>query len=336
MVLVLAQLWGGAVLYTAPQESRIKVTAIQSNIQIAERKTEEAREATLERLERLTRAAATDRPTVIVWPESAIPGDLHLDPLLVARLQRLTDEIGIPLIVGAAQVEKFATGETEVTIGSRVFNTAYLLRPDEPLAVPYRKRVLVPFAEYLPHSNVIQWPEWLAPRVSEMSPGERAQLFTVTADLSVGTLICWENLFAPLARESVHSGAHLLVQLTNDVWFGQSAAPHQHNLMSVMRAVENRVPVLIASNTGPSQIIDAYGRVIAGVPGIFIEGTTAGDIRIGAAGTLYTTLGDSCVLGALAIWALCVMWRTLSIPGAAKESSDWGSTNWRGPERRRT
>ncbi len=219
---------------------------------------------------------------------------------------------GIPLIVGAAQVEKFAKGAAEVSIGRRAFNTAHLFRPSEPLTQPYRKRVLVPFAEYLPHPDVIPWPEWLAPRVSEMTPGQSAQLFNVTTNLSIGTLICWENLFAPLARESVHDGAQILVQLTNDVWFGHSAAPKQHNLMSVMRAVENRVPIVIASNTGPSQIIDGYGRVVAGVPGLFTKGLAMGSIQTGTGSTFYTDVGDVFVLAVLAWLGACFVWRSVT------------------------
>ena len=312
IIIALAHVWGMVVLYSAPQGAMMAVTAIQPNIQISERKTDEGRRANMERLEQLTRTAAAAHPALIVWPESAIPGDLHTDPLLLTRVQSLSDTIGIPLIVGAAEVEKFATGGREVTIGRHAFNTAHLLRPGEPLTQPYRKRVLVPFAEYLPHPDLIPWPEWLAPRVSEMAPGERAQLFNVTTDLSIGTLICWENLFAPLARESVHDGAQILVQLTNDVWFGHSAAPKQHNLMSVMRAVENRVPVVIASNTGPSQIIDGYGRVVAGVPGLFTEGLAMGSIQTGTGSTLYTDVGDVFVLSVLAWLGVLFAWRSVT------------------------
>jgi len=309
IALVLAHLWGATVLYTAPQGSTIKVTAIQPNIQIAERKTEEGRRANLERLEQLTRETAAQQPALIVWPESAIPGDLHTDSLLLTRVQSLSDTIGIPLIVGAAEVEKFATSDPEMTVGRRAFNSAYLVRPGEPLAQLYRKRVLVPFAEYLPHPDVIPWPEWLAPRVSEMTPGQSAQLFNVTPELSIGTLICWENLFAPLARESVHDGAQILVQLTNDVWFGHSAAPKQHNLMSVMRAVENRVPIVIASNTGPSQIIDPYGRIVARTPEIFAADIAAGDVQLGSGTTLYTQVGDVFVFGIFSVLVLGIFLR---------------------------
>lgn len=213
------------------------------------------------------------------------------------------------MILGAAQVEKFAKAESEITIEHRMFNTAHLFQSGNPLAHHlYRKRVLVPFAEYLPRADLIPWPEWLAPRVAEMTPGNDAQLFKVADDLSVGALICWENLFASLARESVQNGARLLVQLTNDAWFGNSAAPHQHNLMSVMRAVENRVPVVIASNTGPSQIIDAYGRIVAGVPGLFSEGIVTGVIQTGAADTLYNAVGDRVLFSMLAGAGAWVMW----------------------------
>jgi apolipoprotein N-acyltransferase len=300
VILAIAHLWGASVLFSEQSGPTIQVVAIQPNILIGERNTEAGRREHMERLEQLTHAAAADHPALIVWPESAIPGNLQADPMLIARLQGLSDAIGIPLILGAAEVEKFATGDTAVTIDRRVFNTAHLLRPGEPLAQPYRKRVLVPFAEYLPHPDIIPWPEWLAPRVSEMTPGESAQLFNMTSDLSVGALICWENVFATLARESVRNGANLLVQLTNDVWFGHSAAPWQHNLMSVMRAVENRVPIIIASNTGPSQIIDGYGRVVAGTTTIFTKGLATGSIHTRIGGTVYTAVGDVFVFGVLA------------------------------------
>ncbi len=300
LILVIAHVWGASVLSLEQPGPMIQVAAIQPNILIEERRTEEGRRELIERMEQLTRAAATDAPTLIVWPESAIPENLQSDALLISRLQRLSDTLEIPLILGAAEVEKFATGNTEVTIGRRAFNTAHLLQPGKPLGQPYRKRVLVPFAEYLPHPEIIPWPEWLAPRVSDMTPGKNTQLFSVTDGLTVGTLICWENVFAQLARESVKNGANLVVQLTNDVWFGQSAAPRQHNLMSVMRAVENRVPIVIASNTGPSQIIDRYGRVIASAPDIFTKARTMGSIQTGSSGTVYTALGDVFVFGVFA------------------------------------
>ena len=300
LLIALAHLWGWWVLSGTSTGPRLRVAAIQPNIQLAARQTAEGRNAALHRLEELTRAASAEHPTLIVWPESAIPGDVQADSELTARLQRLTNEIGIPLIVGAAEVEKFETEGPAATIGRRWFNTAQLFRPHQPPDPPYRKRVLMPFGEYRPHPDLIPWPEWLAPRVAELTPGAGTRLFTLDNGLSVGALICWESLFASPAQASVRDGAQLLVHLTNDVWFGRSAASRQHNLTSVLRAVENRVPVVIASNTGPSQIIDGYGRVLALSPDAFAPGIVAYEIPLNAVGAWQGTPGDLFVYGLMA------------------------------------
>lgn len=295
LILITAHAWGATELSFPTSGGSITVAAVQPNIQIGERTTEAGRAANLARLERLTREAASSRPDLIVWPESAIPGDLS-DPTLLDRLQRLSRETGVPLILGAAEVEKFATGDSLLSIGRRAFNSAHLLQPNGSPSPPYRKRMLVPFAEYLPHADVIPWPEWLAPRVTELTPGDRGQLFPFTPQISVGALICWENLFSDLTRESVNGGARLLVQLTNDVWFGPTAAPKQHNLVSVMRAVETRTPVVTASNTGPSQVIDGYGRVVVTTSESFLESITAAAVPLGEGATVYSRTGDLFVL----------------------------------------
>ena len=299
LILVTAHAWGATELFSPASGRSIRVAALQPNIQVGDRTTEAGREANLARLERLTREAASERPDLIVWPESAIPGDVS-DPALLHRLQQLSSDTAVPLILGAAEVEKFATGDNLLTIGRRLFNTAHLFQPSGATSPPYRKRMLVPFAEYVPQADVIPWPEWLAPRVTELTAGDSGQLFTIAPQMSVAALICWENLFSHLARESVNGGAQLLVQLTNDVWFGPTAAPRQHNLMSVMRAVENRVPVVIASNAGPSQLIDGYGRVVAATSNVFQESAITGAVALGGGGTVYSKTGDWFVLFVLA------------------------------------
>lgn len=324
LILVTVHAWGAAELFSSAPARTIRVVAVQPNIQIGDRATEAGRDANLTRLERLTREAAFSHPDLIVWPESAIPGDLA-DPSLVERLQRLSSTTRVPLILGAAEVEKFATGDSVLTIGRRAFNSAHLFKPDGSASPPYRKRMLVPFAEYVPHAQVIPWPEWLAPRVTELAAGDQRQLFSLSPRISVGVLICWENLFSDLARDSVNGGAQLLVQLTNDVWFGPTAAPRQHNLMSVLRAVENRTPVVTASNTGPSQVIDGNGRVVASTRATFLESTTVGAVALGGGGTVYSRTGDWFVLltPAGAILAHFLLKRAHPI-----RQSWWAVTDW--------
>jgi apolipoprotein N-acyltransferase len=165
----------------------------------------------------------------------------------------------------------------------------------------------VPFGEYVPYEGMIPWPAWIGGHGYDTTPGSGPQLFTLQNGTPFATLICWESVFSGLSREAVAGGARLLVQLNNPVSFGHTAAGKQQNLSSVLRAVENRVPVLLASNTGPSQIIDSYGRVVTHTTEIFAAGMIAGDVPLGSGGTPYTKAGDLFVLGmfsALAFGAL--------------------------------
>jgi apolipoprotein N-acyltransferase len=247
---------------------------------------------------------------LIVWPETAVPGNLLGDAFLASKLLRFTDSIRVPIVLGAAEIEKFTLQEPESPQRVRGYNSAFLLRPSEALGTPYRKRRLVPFGEYLPLQGVLQWPKWLVQQTFETIPGNETHLFGLPDGTVFGVLICWENLFSHLARESVVAGARILVQLTNDASFGRTAAPFQHNLASVMRAVENRVPVVIASNSGPSQIIDPYGRIVASVPHLFTEGIVSADIALATGGTVYTHGGDIFALTTGGTLLLLVIGRT--------------------------
>lgn len=291
LVIGLAHAGGAVVLARSGERPGIRVAVVQPNIGAGEQRTPGDRTATMERLERLTLAAAATRPALIVWPETAV-GDFSRDRSLAERLQALAVTVQTPLIVGASESFKFAPRETGVVMRVNSYNSAYFVPPGEPIGEPYRKMRLLPFGEYLPLEGVVPWPSWLVPRVHAMTPGGVQRQFMLPDGGRVGVLICWENLFADFVRPAVQGGAQLLVQLTNDAWFGRTGAPRQHNLASVLRAVENRTPIVIASNTGPSQIIDPYGRVVAGVPALFSEGVATAAVPLGAGGTPYTRAGD--------------------------------------------
>jgi len=300
LVITLAHAAGAIALARSGEKPGFQVALVQPSIHVGGQPTPGDRAVVMERLERLTLAAAAPRPALIVWPETAV-GDLSKDGSLAERLQALALTAQTPLIVGASERFKFAPREAEMSLRVRMYNSAYLVIPGQPLGEPYRKMRLVPFAEYLPLEGVVPWPSWLVPRVNAMTPGEVRRQFALPDATHIGVLICWENLFADFVRPAVQDGAQLLVQLTNDAWFGRTGAPRQHNLASVLRAVENRTPVVIASNAGPSQIIDAYGRVAGSVSAIFGEGVTSAGVRLGEGGTFYTRFGDLFAFGAIVI-----------------------------------
>ena len=298
LVLALAYIGGALALHASAPGPMIRLAAVQPNIQRGEQATKEGRAVTFERLERLTRAAALQHPSLIAWPETAIAGNLQADPLLAADLQTLAQETGTPIVMGVSEVEKFASRDTTGTSRRRTYNSAYLVSPGAQLPPPYRKRVLLPFGEYVPLETLVSWPAWMGGRGFDSQPGSQFRLFTLPDGTSFATTICWESLFSDLSRESVQAGARLLVQLNNPAWFGHTAAAKQQNISSVLRAVENRVPVLLSSNTGPSQIIDRYGRVVARTSESFAAGMVDGKTELGSGITPYTQVGDLFVLSA--------------------------------------
>jgi apolipoprotein N-acyltransferase len=298
---LIAFVHGGGLLALSlePAGPSVQVAAVQPSILIGERNREMGRAAALNRLARLTESAAASKLSLIVWPETAVVGNLRANPFLAMELTDLAREVNAPIIFGVGEVDKFAARNEE----RRAYNAAYLVT-EQGLSPPYIKRVLLPFGEYVPLENIIGWPAWLAPPMYRRVPGNNAVVYTVSDGLAFSPLICWENLFADLARESVREGARLLVMLSNDGWFGRTAEPLQHNLPSVLRAVENRVPVVVSSNTGPSQIIDPYGRVVAQASSLFEEEVVGGEVALSAGATLYTRIGDAfvfIVLGGLAL-----------------------------------
>jgi apolipoprotein N-acyltransferase len=299
LLVALAHIGGRVVLKAANSDPSIRVAVVQPNIQRGEQATEEGHAATFKRLERLTRTAALEHPSLIAWPETAIAGNLQANPLLAADVQTLAQEVRAPIILGVSEMEKFAARDATGLSRRRTYNSAYLVTPGEPLLPPYRKRLLVPFGEYVPLEMILPWPAWMGGRGFDSEPGNESRLFTLPDGTPFAVMICWESLFSDLSRESVREGARLLVQLNNPVWFGQTAAAKQQNISSVFRAVENRVPVLLSSNTGPSQIIDRYGRVIAGGSEVFTAGIVTGDVELGSGETSYTQVGNLFICAAL-------------------------------------
>lgn len=312
LLIGLVHLAGALVLVGEDFRTTIRVAIVQPNILLHERATRAGRAAVFNRLESLTLDAAGSHPALIAWPETAIAGNLRADLFLAADMMALAQEAGTPIVLGVGEVEKFATRDNKGNLARRAYNAAYVAKPGEGLGAPYIKRVLMPFGEYVPLESVVGWPAWLAPPVFQTAVGNTPSTFTLSDGTPFAPLICWENLFAGLARESVQAGARLLVLLTNDAWFGRTAEPYQHNVASVLRAVENRVPIVVASNTGPSQIIDSYGRIIAQASRSFSREIIAGEVKVGTSGTLYTRIGDAFAFIVIGSLAFVVLWRCLN------------------------
>ena len=285
-------LWRLSTLETSSPPS-IRVSLIQGNIS-QETKWEPAfQQATLERYLRLTRAAVErDHPQLVVWPETATPfyflGEGELSRILILEAQSLQT----PLLFGSPAVRR--QGDR-----LRFYNRAYLLDERGRVGGYYDKRRLVPFGEYVPLQSVLFFIHRLVEATGDFAAGDRPAVMELAA-ARPGILICYEAIFPELSRDLVRHGANLLVNITNDAWFGRTSAPYQHLSMAVLRAVELRAPMARCANTGISALIDPSGRILQET-GLFEEGTLTGSLPLGAGQTFYCRYGEWLALGCLLV-----------------------------------
>ncbi|MFH0763690.1 MAG: apolipoprotein N-acyltransferase [Candidatus Omnitrophota bacterium] len=283
---------------------RLKVAVIQGNIPQAKKWDANFREGILLKYEKLTKEAAREKIDLVIWPETSVPGFLEAERDLFERIRNLAREIKTPLLVGAPR-EGIRPVEA-------YYNSAYLFGDDGRLVDRYDKIHLVPFGEYVPAKDIFSFVENFAPSpIGDFTAGGNYTVFRFLIERNTGNyklkwklvkkvkfsaLICFEDIFPDLAREFVKRGAGFLVNITNDAWFGRSSAAYQHAQSSVFRAVENRVNVVRAANTGLSCFIDQKGAIAAaaGSPGkeIFTDGYRVHELILTKTRTFYTVYGD--------------------------------------------
>jgi apolipoprotein N-acyltransferase len=239
----------------------------------------------------LTRQAAAERAELVVWPETAAPTILRQDPGLLASLTATAADLGVPLLIGSID----AAGDPP-----RFRNTAFLLT-DQGIVGRYDKIHLVPFGEFIPLSGVIGFVRGWAEFISELEPGTRTVVFQ-GPPAPYGVVICYEGIFPDLFRSFVRDGARLMVNMTNDAWFGRTSGPEQHLSMYPFRAVEHRVSVVRAANTGVSAFIAPSGQIVRRL-NLFQRGLLTESVPLRVGRTVYTRLGVWPGLLALAVSA---------------------------------
>ena len=225
----------------------------------------------------LTRSLLPGGAQLVVWPETSAPTVLRQDPALQRALESLSAAVGAPLLVGSVDVD---TG---------LRNTAFLL-DERGLRGRYDKMQLVPFGEYVPLARLIGFVRTWAEFISEMEPGSRAVVFP-GPPVPFGVVICYEGIFPDLVRSFVRGGARLVINMTNDGWFGRTSGPQQHLTMYSFRAVEHRVSIVRSANTGVSAFIAPTGRIVRRL-GLFERGIMTDRVSVRSVDTLYTRLGD--------------------------------------------
>ena len=279
LLLIIAGLWGWgnwrrSQLAALPPVHTLHVGIAQGNIAQDQKWDPDYQEVTLARYEQLTRQITEHEVDLVIWPEAAVPFFFQSDVTYRGRLLDLAQDTNTPILFGSPA---FRVDDTELTL----FNRVYLLSPDTTILGHYDKMILTPFGEYIPfQDSVLFFLDKLVEGIGDFAPGTTPTVFSlplksqpalhpndktggVEAFETFGVLVCYEGVFPDLVRRFVHNGAQLLINVTNDAWFGETSAPYQHLAMEAMRAVENRVPLVRSANTGISAIVHIDGRIQA-------------------------------------------------------------------------
>lgn len=295
-----------------PADRTVNIRLVQANIDQAHKWDAAYRRETLDRYDRLTTdgGAGSD---LIIWPEAATPFLFEQETPYREEVHRLVRSQGIPLLFGSPALRSYSTGKPYL------LNSAYLLTGDGRIAGRYDKQHLVPFGEYIPlKSSLLFFLDKLVEGIGDFEAGPEPTILTIPAKPAppvasgpsssavgarFGVVICYEVIFPDLVRRFADRGADFMVTITNDAWFGWSAAPAQHFSMAVLRAVENRTAFARAANTGISGFIDRDGRILEASP-IFEERALTGRLRAGNHPTFYSKYGDVFAYGCVIIAAV--------------------------------
>ncbi len=270
----------------AENSDRMRVAVIQGNIEQSLKWDDEFREKTTSKYIRLTSNVLEESPDLVVWPETALPFYFSHDRELTFRVLNAVSRAGVYHLVGSPAYEY---GENEQ--GPFLYNSAYLIDTHGSAADRYDKVHLVPFGEYVPFRKWLPFLGKMVPQAADFSAGSTGQVLGMEGT-GLGVQICYEMIFPELSAAMARQGGDLIVNITNDAWFGKTAAPVQHFSMGVFRAVENRRAFVRSANTGISGFIDPSGRIIRASE-IFETLTLVRDVAvIKGPPTFYSARGD--------------------------------------------
>ncbi len=222
--------------------------------------------------------------SLVIWPESTIT-----DFIPASTTDARTSKVLPFLNNGAA----FLVGALTYSSRTEYHNSSVLVRPDGSVAEPYHKMILMPFGEYTPFSSVIPFLKDINSTAGQFTAGAAPAVLSFPlssgSEVKLSPLICYEDIVPSLARDAVIKGAELLVNQTNDAWFGDTVAPYQHHLIAAFRAIENDRYLLRSTNTGLTAVVDPLGRTLASLLP-YTEGILPVEVSLRNTRTLFSRL----------------------------------------------
>jgi apolipoprotein N-acyltransferase len=262
-----------------------RISVVQGNIDQAIKWDPAFQIETTEKYINLSLSAKKHAPDMVVWPETATPFYFLHNAPLSKMVMNAVEVTGKDFLIGSPSYTYEKTKE-EINY----YNSAYLIEADLKVIGKYDKVHLVPFGEYVPFKKWLPFLGKMVAHVGDFKPGIKGETLS-WKDEKLGIQICFEIIFPGLSRAMAQNGADILINITNDAWFGKTSAPYQHFSMAVFRAVENRRSLVRAANTGISGFVDPVGRILDQSE-LFTDAVLTGNIPIYKKTSFYTRAGD--------------------------------------------
>jgi len=314
-------LWAGVMTYglirmslfdAAPAEKELRVGLVQANITPQDKKRKGASRGMIydKGVEQM-KSLEEDELDLIVWPEGGYPYYFPNDIITeeskakksvgkgyAGKLQKMVKDRGTSFTFGAL---------TKPSDGGKLRNTFIQLAPDGSFEEVHVKRVLVPFGEYIPFSDWFPFVKGKVKGIGDMAPGEHRVVFDVNG-VKILPSICYEAIYPGLTREAVMEDprAEMILNITNDMWFGNTSALTMHLMVQTSRAVELRVPLVRSTNSGITAFVDATGRLSGETPR-YEALATQGVVEVKSTFSLYSHVGDI-PLGVVTVMMFILCW----------------------------
>ncbi len=277
----------------------VKMGLIQGNLAAKQKGNVRYFESNLARYQNLSQAAEADGASLILWPESVFT---QFTPERIENVNKTRFDPfpgrSVPLLYGSLSVREASRDNFQQDLP---FNSVFGLDTDGKVVGKYHKRILMPLGEYIPLADRFPWLKQLSPQTGELAVGDittpievsglrnERELNPTTA--RVGALICYEDLVPQLAIDALLTNANVLVNFTNDAWYGDTAAPLQHHLLATWRALETRRYLVRVTNTGLTAVVNPFGETIAQL-GLFTPGYLVENVSLLDGVTFYAKSGD--------------------------------------------
>ena len=284
-------------LHDNPEES-LTVGLVQGNVTKDIKWSPASLQYSFDTYNQLSKEAVEDGAQFVIWPETAIPTYVVQETASMDQMKKIASGLNVPILTGTVFYE---------TVGPReyiYFNSAILIEPNKDDYQLYSKIHLVPVSEKIPFSERYKILRDIHLGQADFSSGREQTVLKLNGD-TFGTLICFESVFPGYANDYIAKGAKFLVVITNDMWFGRTSLFEQHAMMAVFRAIENRVPVVRAANTGISMAVDKRGKILV-KSDVFKKEYLVAKIHPELSTSAYNKIGDIIPQSATVIALICL------------------------------